>query len=296
VIEADKYAIMRRCSIPARDLRILDPLLSYPSTLLGREQAIVVNLEHIKCIIMAEEVLLLNWRNFQVARVVEELKARLPLHLNAAGQQVLGHELIPPLTLSPPSTSLPAPATVAAAATPTSATATSAAATSATATSAPVSARAAASIPLHSFPPPPPSSVAAAANLAAASAPPTPTISPPPPSATPATVGAPATSAPPAAAAAAVVATAAAVAAAAAGAPAAAAAGGPAVEAAGEGVGAAALEAGGMAWRGPNALPFEFRALEVCLESACGTLDAEVSLRDGVRAEAWVERSGMLLR
>ncbi|CAI5519758.1 unnamed protein product, partial [Closterium sp. Naga37s-1] len=87
VIEADKYAIMRRCSIPARDLRILDPLLSYPSTLLGREQAIVVNLEHIKCIIMAEEVLLLNWRNFQVARVVEELKARLPLHLNAAGQQ-----------------------------------------------------------------------------------------------------------------------------------------------------------------------------------------------------------------
>ncbi|CAI7855251.1 unnamed protein product, partial [Closterium sp. NIES-53] len=48
VIEADKYAIMRRCSIPARDLRILDPLLSYPSTLLGREQAIVVNLEHIK--------------------------------------------------------------------------------------------------------------------------------------------------------------------------------------------------------------------------------------------------------
>ncbi|CAI5957751.1 unnamed protein product, partial [Closterium sp. NIES-65] len=145
VIEADKYAIMRRCAIPARDLRILDPLLSYPSTLLGREQAIVVNLEHIKCIIMgeevlllnqllcpphpayttfhppyirshpypipfrsllsawlssypfhstpeciimAEEVLLLNWRNFQVARVVEELKARLPLHLNAAGQQV----------------------------------------------------------------------------------------------------------------------------------------------------------------------------------------------------------------
>ena len=47
-LEADKYAIMRRCAIPARDLRILDPLLSYPSTLLGREKAIVVNLEHIK--------------------------------------------------------------------------------------------------------------------------------------------------------------------------------------------------------------------------------------------------------
>lgn len=48
VIEADKYAIMRRCSIPARDLRILDPKLTYPSTILGRERAIVVNLEHIK--------------------------------------------------------------------------------------------------------------------------------------------------------------------------------------------------------------------------------------------------------
>ena len=48
MVEADKYAIMRRVSIPARDLRILDPLLSYPSTVLGREKAIVVNLEHIK--------------------------------------------------------------------------------------------------------------------------------------------------------------------------------------------------------------------------------------------------------
>ena len=41
---------MRRVSIPARDLRILDSTLSYPSTLLGREKAIVVNLEEIKVI------------------------------------------------------------------------------------------------------------------------------------------------------------------------------------------------------------------------------------------------------
>jgi hypothetical protein len=45
LLDADKYAIMRRVDINARDLRILDPLLSYPSTILGRERAIVLNLE-----------------------------------------------------------------------------------------------------------------------------------------------------------------------------------------------------------------------------------------------------------
>lgn len=45
ILEVDKYAIMHRVQIHARDLRILDPLLSYPSTILGRERAIVLNLE-----------------------------------------------------------------------------------------------------------------------------------------------------------------------------------------------------------------------------------------------------------
>uniref|UniRef100_I1JAX9 Magnesium transporter n=1 Tax=Glycine max TaxID=3847 RepID=I1JAX9_SOYBN len=58
VVEAGKHAIMRRTGLPARDLRILDPLLSYPSTLLGRERAIVINLEHIKAIITAHEACL----------------------------------------------------------------------------------------------------------------------------------------------------------------------------------------------------------------------------------------------
>lgn len=44
-LEVDKYAVMHRVGIHARDLRILDPLLSYPSTILGRERAIVLNLE-----------------------------------------------------------------------------------------------------------------------------------------------------------------------------------------------------------------------------------------------------------
>lgn len=45
VLDADKYAIMHRVQIHARDLRILDPFLSYPSTILGRDTAIVLNLE-----------------------------------------------------------------------------------------------------------------------------------------------------------------------------------------------------------------------------------------------------------
>ena len=45
VLDVDKYSIMHRVQIHARDLRILDPLLSYPSTILGREKAIVLNLE-----------------------------------------------------------------------------------------------------------------------------------------------------------------------------------------------------------------------------------------------------------
>lgn len=77
VLDADKYAIMHRVDINARDLRILDPLLSYPSTILGRERAIVLNLEHIKAIITSDEVLLRDPADENVIPVVEELRRRL---------------------------------------------------------------------------------------------------------------------------------------------------------------------------------------------------------------------------
>ncbi|KAL5100890.1 hypothetical protein RYX36_005217 [Vicia faba] len=83
VVEAGKHAIMRRTGLPARDLRILDPLLSYPSTVLGRERAIVINLEHIKAIITANEVLLLNSRDPSVTPFVQELQARILRHHDA---------------------------------------------------------------------------------------------------------------------------------------------------------------------------------------------------------------------
>ncbi|KAL6012178.1 Magnesium transporter MRS2-1 [Asimina triloba] len=77
LIEVDKFTMMRRCDLPARDLRLLDPLFVYPSTILGREKAIVVNLEQIRCIITADEVLLLNSLDNYVMQYVIELQRRL---------------------------------------------------------------------------------------------------------------------------------------------------------------------------------------------------------------------------
>ncbi|KAL3531270.1 hypothetical protein ACH5RR_010592 [Cinchona calisaya] len=81
ILDLDRQAIMRRVPINARDLRILDPMLSYPSTILGREKAIVLNLEHIKAIITTEEILLRDPLDDNVVPIVEELQRRLPMAL-----------------------------------------------------------------------------------------------------------------------------------------------------------------------------------------------------------------------
>ncbi|KAI4328550.1 hypothetical protein L6164_020894 [Bauhinia variegata] len=73
----DKATIMRRCSLPSRDLRLLDPMFIYPSTILGREKAIVVNLEQIRCIITADEVILMNSLDGCVGQYKSELCNRL---------------------------------------------------------------------------------------------------------------------------------------------------------------------------------------------------------------------------
>ncbi|WJX17107.1 Magnesium transporter MRS2-I [Trifolium repens] len=76
-LDVDKYEIMCQVRIDARDFRILDPLLSYPSTILGREEVIVLNLEHIKAIITAKEVFLLDPSSEDVVPVVRELLRKL---------------------------------------------------------------------------------------------------------------------------------------------------------------------------------------------------------------------------
>ncbi|KAK2648504.1 hypothetical protein Ddye_015993 [Dipteronia dyeriana] len=88
ILDVDKYVIMRRFQIHARDLRILDPVFSYPSTILGREKVILLNLEHIKAIITAEEVLLRDPMDDNVIPIVEQLQRRLaPDNLIPEGQE-----------------------------------------------------------------------------------------------------------------------------------------------------------------------------------------------------------------
>lgn len=75
--DVGKHSIMRRTGLPARDLRVLDPVLSYPSSILGRERAIVVNLEHVKAIITASELLLINSSNPFFLSFLQDLQTRL---------------------------------------------------------------------------------------------------------------------------------------------------------------------------------------------------------------------------
>ncbi|KAG2702503.1 hypothetical protein I3843_06G086600 [Carya illinoinensis] len=77
ILKLDKVTIMRHCSLPSRDLRLLDPLFIYPSTILGREKAIVVSLEQIRCVITADEVILMNSLDGCVVQYKSELCKRL---------------------------------------------------------------------------------------------------------------------------------------------------------------------------------------------------------------------------
>ncbi|XP_010241673.1 PREDICTED: magnesium transporter MRS2-4-like [Nelumbo nucifera] len=82
LLECDKNTIIKRVSIPARDLRILGPVFSHSSNILAREKAMVINLEFIKAIVTAEEVLLLDPLCHEVIPFVEQLRQQLP-HKNA---------------------------------------------------------------------------------------------------------------------------------------------------------------------------------------------------------------------
>ncbi|KAF3337693.1 magnesium transporter MRS2-F-like protein [Carex littledalei] len=85
--EITKQGLVQRTGLSTRDLRVLDPVLSYPSSILGRERAIVVNLEHIKAIVTASEVLLSNSRDPLVEPVRKELESRLAGDTQKGGQE-----------------------------------------------------------------------------------------------------------------------------------------------------------------------------------------------------------------
>eukprot|EP01026_Neomeris_dumetosa_P040194 TRINITY_DN3318_c0_g1_i1.p1 TRINITY_DN3318_c0_g1~~TRINITY_DN3318_c0_g1_i1.p1 ORF type:complete len:454 (-),score=58.69 TRINITY_DN3318_c0_g1_i1:542-1903(-) len=79
IIALNKYALCRTLGVQMRDFRILDPQLSvaYPSAILCRDKALVLNLEHIKALISTDYVLVFNTEsNDDVVQFTEELKTR----------------------------------------------------------------------------------------------------------------------------------------------------------------------------------------------------------------------------
>ncbi|KAK3153210.1 hypothetical protein QOZ80_2BG0169300 [Eleusine coracana subsp. coracana] len=79
IVELDKASIIRRASLPPRDLRILGPVFSHSSSILAREKAMVINLEFIRAIVTAEEVLLLDPLAHEVIPFIDQLRQHLPL-------------------------------------------------------------------------------------------------------------------------------------------------------------------------------------------------------------------------
>ncbi|KAJ0264430.1 hypothetical protein HA466_0027940 [Hirschfeldia incana] len=94
VVECDKSTIIKRASVPPRDLRILGPVFSHSSNILAREKAIVVNLEVIKLIVTAEEVLLLDPLRPEVLPFVERLKQQFPQSTDASENAVQSSALL----------------------------------------------------------------------------------------------------------------------------------------------------------------------------------------------------------
>ncbi|KAK4476842.1 hypothetical protein RD792_016002 [Penstemon davidsonii] len=91
LMECDKSVIIKRVSIPTRDLRILGPIFSHSSSILAREKAMIVNLEYIRAIVTAEEVLLLDPLRQEVLPFVDQLRRQLPHKSSSnhvAGQMV----------------------------------------------------------------------------------------------------------------------------------------------------------------------------------------------------------------
>ncbi|XP_014754524.1 magnesium transporter MRS2-C isoform X3 [Brachypodium distachyon] len=89
-MEFTKPALMRRLDLPGRDLRMLDPFFAYPTTILARDRAIVCNLEHLRCIIAADEAFILlrdggfGAEDARIRSCAAELQRRL---VQAAGRR-----------------------------------------------------------------------------------------------------------------------------------------------------------------------------------------------------------------
>ncbi|KAL4318318.1 hypothetical protein GQ457_18G016800 [Hibiscus cannabinus] len=89
LVEYDKSAIIQKASLPARDLRILGPVFSNSCTIVAREKAMIVNLEFVKAIVTAEEILIPDPLQQEVLQFVDQLIQWLP-HKSALKTQGTG--------------------------------------------------------------------------------------------------------------------------------------------------------------------------------------------------------------
>ena len=90
-LQADKSVLTAQLNLHTRDLRILDPMLTQmnPCAILCRDRAILINLEHVKCIVTMEYVLVLNVENRAVLSFLDELQKKLKQQVSAGASLCL---------------------------------------------------------------------------------------------------------------------------------------------------------------------------------------------------------------
>lgn len=78
-VAMDRQKLTQHLGVRSRDLRILDPKFStnYPSAILCRDHALVVNLEHIKAILTPTAVFVMNHEKEEVVHFLRNLEERL---------------------------------------------------------------------------------------------------------------------------------------------------------------------------------------------------------------------------
>jgi len=79
----DKAFVAERSGVHTRELRVIGALLSRCPTILAREKAIVINLEFIRAIVTADEILLLEPLAQEVIPFIDKLRHHFPLKNNA---------------------------------------------------------------------------------------------------------------------------------------------------------------------------------------------------------------------
>lgn len=87
VMTSYKNEITQQTGIQLRDLRLLDPKLatSYPSAILCRESALVVNLEYVKMVVTVDRAYVTNLEDEHARAYVDELCRRLAAEAAGAG-------------------------------------------------------------------------------------------------------------------------------------------------------------------------------------------------------------------